>query len=71
MPPVCEERGPWLTSRKTDCECLVAARAGSTRHRDRVSVSVTSTEVAMDPFCERPARSLPPQKRFVRTLILW
>lgn len=60
MPPVCEDRGPWLTFGKTDCKCLVAARAGRTRHQGRVSVSVTSTEVAMDPLrkaCSQPASS--------------
>lgn len=58
MAPVCEDRGPWLTFRKTDCKCLVAARADRTRHQGRVSVSVASTEVAMDPLrkaCSQPA----------------
>lgn len=36
-PPVCEERGPWLTFGKTDCECLagpaLTAHGSGDRHR--------------------------------------
>ncbi|KAM9021065.1 uncharacterized protein PRD47_004467 [Ara ararauna] len=43
-PPVCKNRGPWLTFRKTDCNCLLTARPYCTGHRGRVIASVTGSE---------------------------
>lgn len=58
MPPVCKSRGPWLTFRKTDGKCLFTVRAHRTGNQGRVVISVTDSEVAMDPrrkACSQPA----------------
>lgn len=58
MPPVCKSQGPWLTFRKTDCKCLLTACTDRTGHQGRVIISVTGSEVDMDPrqkACSQPA----------------
>lgn len=43
-PPVCKNRGPCLTFRKTDCKSLLTARPYCTGHREGVIASVTGSE---------------------------